>query len=125
MNHYDNAIRFRELMGQPINTFKPDSVLLQMSLIKEEYQELNESLMDSVYHLSNKRSREASLKELADLAYVCYQLAAAVGWDLDEALQRVHESNLTKLVDGKPVRRDDGKVLKGPYYRPPYLLDLV
>ena len=37
------------------------------------------------------------LKELADLVYVCYQYAANMGWDLDEAMHRVHESNMSKL----------------------------
>ena len=47
-------------------------------------------------------------------------------WDLDEALRRVHESNLSKLDDeGKPVLRADGKVMKGPNYHPPDLSDLV
>jgi predicted HAD superfamily Cof-like phosphohydrolase len=45
--------------------------------------------------------------------------------NLDEALDRVHKSNMSKLVDGKPLKRDDGKVLKGPNYKPPYLADLV
>ena len=75
--------------------------------------------------LTNRRAREEALKELADLTYVCFQLAAAAGWDLPEALDRVHESNLSKLVDGKPVKREDGKVLKGPNYHPPVLIDLV
>ncbi len=66
------------------------------------------------------------LKELADLVYVCYQYAENLGWDLDEALYRVHLSNMTKLgADGKPIRREDGKVLKGPNYQPPTLTDLV
>ena len=39
---------------------------------------------------------------------------------------RVHKSNLSKLgLDGKPIYHDDGKVLKGPNYTPPYLDDLV
>jgi hypothetical protein len=43
-----------------------------------------------------------------------------------EAFKRVHASNMSKLGnDGKPIRREDGKVLKGPNYKPPYLLDLV
>ena len=47
-------------------------------------------------------------------------------WDLEEALSRVHKSNLSKLgLDGKPIRRQDGKVLKGPNYQPPDLRDLV
>ena len=47
-------------------------------------------------------------------------------WDLEEALFRVHKSNMSKLgLDGKPIRRRDGKVMKGPNYEPPYLDDLV
>jgi len=38
-----------------------------------------------------------ALKELADLVYVCYQYAENLGWNLDEALLRVHESNMSKL----------------------------
>lgn len=69
---------------------------------------------------------EHLLKELADLAYVIYGTAEAFGWDLDEAVKRVHESNMTKLgADGKPVYREDGKVMKGPGYKEPYLGDLV
>ena len=70
--------------------------------------------------------REEALKELADLVYVCYQYAANLEWDLDEALDRVHVSNMSKLdEDGKPLYREDGKVLKGPSYQPPDLSDLV
>ena len=72
-------------------------------------------------------SRKADcLKELSDLVYVCYQYAENQGWDLDEALHRVHESNMSKLnEDGQPIFREDGKVLKGPNYAPPSLEDLV
>tara|TARA_R100000742_G_C4224744_1_gene47632 strand:- start:43 stop:192 length:150 start_codon:yes stop_codon:yes gene_type:complete len=49
-----------------------------------------------------------------------------MGWDLDRALHRVHESNMSKLDDeGKPIYREDGKVLKGPNYKPPNLEDLI
>ena len=66
------------------------------------------------------------LKELADLVYVCYQYADNMRWDLDEALNRVHISNMSKLgEDGEPIYREDGKVLKGPNYQPPNLSDLV
>lgn len=45
---------------------------------------------------------------------------------LAEAFDRVHQSNMSKLGDdGKPIRREDGKVLKGPNYQPPFLADLV
>ena len=66
------------------------------------------------------------LKELADLVYVCYQYAENMRWDLDGALDLVHKSNMSKLdEDGKPIYREDGKVLKGPNYKPPDLSDLV
>ena len=49
-----------------------------------------------------------------------------MGWLLDEALDRVHLSNMSKLdEEGKPVYREDGKVLKGPNYEPPTLTDLI
>ena len=124
-SHQEQAIDFRLAMGQPLNFFSRDVVKLQKTLISEEYQELLAALYLASDDLRNKRAREEALKELADLVYVCYQLAAAVGWDLDEALDRVQASNMSKLVDGKPIRREDGKVLKGPNYQPPNLIDLV
>jgi len=43
-----------------------------------------------------------------------------------EAFVRVHKSNMSKLgLDGKPIKREDGKVMKGPNYTPPDLSDLV
>ena len=79
-----------------------------------------------MFYLSNPSNKANILKELADLVYVCYQYAANLGWDLDEAMHRVHESNMSKLDEsGKPIYRDDGKVLKGPNYAPPNLEDLV
>jgi predicted HAD superfamily Cof-like phosphohydrolase len=51
--------------------------------------------------------------------------SAAMGWPLDEALDRVFESNMSKLVDGKPVKNEFGKVIKPPHYHPPYLTDLI
>ena len=99
---------------------------MQQSLISEEYEEFLESHCEANEYLQNKRSREACLKELADLVYVAYQYSATAGWDLDEALTRVHQSNLSKLDDDlKPIKREDGKVIKGPNYKKPTLIDLV
>ena len=97
----------------------------QLGLIIEEFDELVAAYGESANYLQNKRARLDTLKELADLVYVCFQFAAAAGWPLDEALDRVHKSNLSKLVDGKPLKRPDGKVQKGPNYLPPYLEDLI
>ena len=81
---------------------------------------------EGTLYLSAKQNRANCLKELADLVYVCYQYAENMRWNLDEAMDRVHKSNMSKLDEyGKPIYRDDGKVLKGPHYKPPDLKDLV
>lgn len=67
----------------------------------------------------------AELKELADIVYVAFWRAERKGYDLVEAFRRVHESNMSKLVDGKAVFNEDGKVMKGPNYEPPVMDDLV
>jgi len=90
----------------------------QKALIDEEWSEFHEA-----YHMKDDCEQ---LKELADLVYVCYQFAASQEWDLDEAMHRVHKSNMSKLgEDGKPIYRVDGKVMKGPNYQPPNLKDLI
>ena len=96
----------------------------QKSLIVEEFKEFLEA--EGFLFMHGKNHQEHALKELADLVYVCYQYAENMGWFLDEALHRVHQSNLSKLgEDGEPIYREDGKVLKGPNYAPPNLEDLV
>ncbi len=96
----------------------------QKNLIVEEFKEFLEA-EGELWHRNPTYPSEA-LKELADLVYVCYQYAENMGWLLDEALDRVHASNMSKLgEDGLPVYRDDGKVLKGPNYKPPTLTDLI
>ena len=96
----------------------------QMNLITEEFKELLQA--DGMMFRVGSEAKANCLKELADLVYVCYQYAANQVWDLDEALDRVHKSNMSKLdEDGNPIFRKDGKVLKGPNYAPPNLEDLV
>ena len=97
---------------------------MQKNLIVEEFKEFLEA--EGMLFRDSLVLREEAIKELSDLVYVCYQYAANMGWDLDEALHRVHESNMSKLdKEGKPIRREDGKILKGPNYKPPNLIDLI
>ena len=96
----------------------------QHKLIVEEFKEFLEA--EGMLFRHDHTLQEEALKELADLVYVCYQYAENMNWFLDEALNRVHESNMSKLgADGKPIYRDDGKGLKGPNYKPPDLSDLI
>ena len=97
---------------------------MQKHLIVEEFKEFLEA--EQLLLKDFTRNKEDCLKELADLVYVCYQYAANMGWDLDEAMDRVHKSNMSKLDDnGQPIFREDGKVLKSDNYQPPALTDLV
>ena len=97
---------------------------VQKNLIVEEFKEFLEA--EGMLFRHNPAFQSDTLKELADLVYVCFQYAENMGWDLDEAMNRVHLSNMSKLgEDGKPIYREDGKVLKGPNYAPPTLTDLL
>ena len=72
-------------------------------------------------------TKEEQLKELADLVYVVYGFANAKGWDLDEAVRRVHVNNLGRCIqpDGTVQRRADGKILKNKDYPKVNLSDLT
>jgi len=118
----ENAKEFRSKYGLR-NSADRSSRGVQHKLIVEEFKEFLEA--EGMLFMHGRNHQEHALKELADLVYVCYQYAENMGWFLDEALNRVHESNMSKLdEDGKPIYRDDGKVLKGPNYKPPDLSDL-
>ncbi|MAU25781.1 MAG: hypothetical protein CMH45_00035 [Muricauda sp.] len=117
----NQAIEFRQAYGIQNSLSQRET---QRSLIVEEFQEFKAA--DTQMVLMHPQDREACLKELADLVYVCAQYAENMNWDLEQALRRVHQSNMSKLgEDGKPIKREDGKVLKGPNYQPPDLSDLV
>lgn len=114
----DMVVEFATAMGQDVDVpygRTTDLETMRLKLIEEECKEVHDA--DSTENL---------LKELADLVYVTYGMAATFGWDLDEAVRRVHASNMSKLSEnGKPIYREDGKVLKGPNYKKPDLSDLV
>ncbi|EDY46700.1 hypothetical protein [Streptomyces sp. SPB074] len=90
---------------------------LRRALLAEEFAEADEAageLADDAGALAH------FAQELADLVYVTYGTALTHGIDLDAVLAEVHRANMSKLgPDGSPVRRADGKVMKGPHYRAP------
>ena len=114
----DMVREFTYSMGQPLDEkhgYNRKLENLRWALLKEEFSEVRDA-----------ETPVDLLKELADLVYVTYGYAATYGWNLDEAVRRVHKSNMSKLgVDGRPLKRPDGKVLKGPNYKKPNLSDLV
>ena len=129
--------RFHHVYGLPIQTdgasLERESLDMRMSLIAEEFSEL----VGAVYGQAARAEIESSYRRavaaddgtrdtvetadaLADLIYVIYGMALETGIDLASVLAEVQRSNMSKLgADGKPVYREDGKVLKGPDYFPP------
>jgi predicted HAD superfamily Cof-like phosphohydrolase len=110
-----------------------DRVHMRMALIGEELAELVEAvygsaagaLIDQAFAAAvaaddGSRDVVGAADALADLVYVSYGMALECGIPLPEVLAEIQTSNLSKLAaDGTPILREDGKVLKGPGYRPP------
>lgn len=110
---------------QPVSQGFTDKkhLLLGCKLIVEEAYEL---LDETRKFINDDGNEEHFVKELVDLLWVTYWMASHVGVDVDAALIELFDSNMSKLdEDGKPIFREDGKILKGPSYREPDLLHIV
>jgi predicted HAD superfamily Cof-like phosphohydrolase len=109
---------FMEAFGQEVKTSPefPDKATqdLRIELIREELQELIEAISDNdIVEVADA---------LTDILYVTYGAGHAFGIDLDVCFDEVQRSNMSKLdPDGKPIYREDGKILKGENYFPPNL----
>ena len=113
---------FMEAFGQDVQ-FEPtwpdfNTRELRLELIQEELDELSDAVAD--------RDMIQIADALTDLLYVVYGAGHAFGIDLDECFQEVHASNMSKLgPNGKPIHREDGKVMKGPGYFEPDLESIL
>ena len=109
---------FMKTFGQDIKTNPeiPDAetVNLRIELIAEELEEL--------WDACEKKDVTEIADALTDILYVTYGAGHAFGIDLDKCFQEVQNSNMSKLgTDGKPIYREDGKIMKGPNYFEPNL----
>jgi predicted HAD superfamily Cof-like phosphohydrolase len=85
---------------------------LRLDLIEEELDELHVAMEDG--------NLVDAADAIADLLYVVYGTAVEMGLDADALVQEVHAANMRKLDgDGKPILREDGKVLKPDGWVPP------
>lgn len=116
----DRVQQFHAAFEQPVKDLPniDDDELneLRLNLLFEELQELKDALVN--------RDEVGVLDALTDLQYVLDGAYLSLGYHRfkDAAIREVHSSNMSKLgEDGKPIKRADGKALKGPQYRPPDL----
>lgn len=84
---------------------------LYADLVKEEYSELMEAV-------ENKDIVETA-DACADLIWVVEGLMYSLGIDPQTVWDEVAKSNHSKTIDGKLIKRDDGKVLKPESFKPP------
>jgi predicted HAD superfamily Cof-like phosphohydrolase len=100
------------MQSSPTTEIGDDLARLRIALLEEEVGEFVTA--------SEKGDLIGIADALADIAYVVYGTALTYGIDLDSVLQEVHRSNMSKLgADGKPLLREDGKVIKSEQYFPP------
>lgn len=143
MSNFENAAKYT---AEFIEKFEaPTDPHFWVGLIQEELAELEEAaehyakeVADFVYVVSGFLSAVSMTKtvnpdfdmdptEFEDLCDRGVALLHEVGSCDDDnsrffsdVLEAVHESNMSKLGDdGKPIRREDGKILKGPNYKAP------
>jgi predicted HAD superfamily Cof-like phosphohydrolase len=96
-----------------------DMIELRIKLLREEVEEYAEA------------ARAGDMVEILDaLADIGYILAGTIinhGMQhiYDDAFNEVHRSNMAKLVDGKVLRREDGKVMKPEGWTPPQLAQFL
>lgn len=121
-SNFDMVGTFMETFGQEVKTKAEfpdnDTIALRIELIQEELEELKEAI-------GNADMVEVA-DALTDILYVTYGAGHAFGIDLDKCFEEVQASNMSKLgTDGKPIYREDGKVLKGPNFFQPDLKQFV
>lgn len=134
-NSYQMVKEFMLAFGHPVYaspTVITDEAWLHMrlELIREELGELYEacgyeiSEWNEVVPVRQLTTTDvvAAADALGDLEYVINGMALGMGIPLPEIVSEIHRSNMTKLgADGKPIYREDGKILKGPGYEQPIL----
>lgn len=120
--NFEKVENFMRAFGQDVKDHPEladfNTAELRLELITEEVQELATAIdNDDIVEIADA---------LTDILYVVYGAGHAYGIDLDDCFDEVHRSNMSKLgPDGKPIYREDGKVLKGPDYSPPDLESVI
>ena len=104
----------------PIANLSDQKLKLRYDLMAEENEEYLEAAQDN------------DLVEVADaLGDMLYILCGTIlehgmQYKIEEVFNEIQKSNMSKLgADGKPIYREDGKVLKGPNYFEPDILSIL
>jgi predicted HAD superfamily Cof-like phosphohydrolase len=116
LNHVE---RFHDTFGipnqySPKSTIEKDLILLRHRLMNEE----NEEYLEAALNGDTVEVADA----LGDMLYILCGTILSHGMQevIEEVFEEIQRSNMSKLgEDGKPIYREDGKVMKGQnYFRP-------
>jgi len=116
---FDQVTEFHRTYGQSAPTtatlLSPEDQKLRAWLLDEERAEYEEAVV--------KGDIVEIADALVDMLYIVLGTAVSHGITrLPEMFAEVHRSNMSKLAaDGSVIRREDGKILKGPNYFKPNL----
>lgn len=138
MNKWIEEVRaFQEIFECKFDK-QTDLIDLRKQLVQEETNEFMNAIRllsaiqwlkehgELCYAEEEKKCRIALLDAIADSIIVLIGTANALNLNLDVAMERVFESNCTKLnSDGRPFYNTHGKVMKGPNFKAPELEDLI
>lgn len=105
---------------------------IQQANLGESKNNLRFNLMDE----ENKEYLEAAMNNdmvevadaLGDMLYILCGTIIEHGMQhkIEEVFNEIQRSNMSKLgADGKPIYREDGKVLKGPNYFKPNITEIL
>ena len=113
---------FRTTYGLPVNE---EPTLLDCDEEELHSELLNEEL-DELWEAEINRDMKEVADAIGDSIYVLYGRAVHMGLPINRILQEIHASNMSKLgEDGKPIYREDGKVLKGPNFFEPRIQEIL
>ena len=104
----------------PVASIPEQTVLLRYNLMKEE----NEEYLKAA---QNKDLIEVA-DALGDMLYILCGTILSHGMQhkITEVFNEIQRSNMSKLgANGKPIYREDGKVLKGPNYFKPNIASIL
>ncbi|MGJ8658708.1 hypothetical protein [Cellulophaga fucicola] len=94
--------------------------LLRFNLMDEENKEYLEA--------ANNNDMVEVADALGDMLYILCGtiLEHGMQYKIEEVFNEIQRSNMSKLgADGKPVYREDGKILKGPNYFKPSIASIL
>lgn len=94
--------------------------LLRYELMREENEEYLEA--------ANANDLVEVADALGDMLYILCGTIIEHGmqYKIEEVFDEIQRSNMSKLgADGKPIYREDGKVLKGPNYFKPHIKEIL